>query len=203
MNPWGCWGLSCELVVGELFSKTFQKEVIAIKQLMCHFTGGRCQCFGSAGGRKEWHIVFPFVELQEILVDLFLQFVEVPWMAAKLYGVLATSSNIVSPANMLRVHSLPSSGSLMKRLSSIGPINDPWDAQLVTGLQLDFVPLITTIWAWQFIQFSSHLVLYLSSLYFISFSVRTLWDTVLNVLLKSGWKRHTGIPSSILPFLTL
>jgi len=107
-------------------------------------------------------------------------------MAAKLYGVLATSSNIVSPANMLRVHSLPSSGSLMKRLSSIGPINDPWDAQLVTGLQLDFVPLITTIWAWQFIQFSSHLVLYLSSLYFISFSVRTLWDTVLNVLLKSG-----------------
>lgn len=72
--------------------------------------------------------MFPFVELQEILVDLFLQPVEVPRMAANPFGVLVTSCNFVSSANALRVPSLPSSKPLMKTLNSIGPINVSWGA---------------------------------------------------------------------------
>jgi len=33
----------------------------------------------------------------------------------------------------------------------------PWGTLLITGLQLDFVPLITSLWAWPFRQFSIHL----------------------------------------------
>lgn len=45
----------------------------------------------------------------------------------------------------LRVHSAPSPRSLMTVLRMTGPCVDPWDASLVTGLQLDFEPLITTV----------------------------------------------------------
>lgn len=38
----------------------------------------------------------------------------------------------------------------MKRFNTIGPSIDPWDTPLVTSLQLDLVPLITTVYAWQF-----------------------------------------------------
>ncbi|KAK4807064.1 hypothetical protein QYF61_018405 [Mycteria americana] len=44
-----------------------------------------------------------------------------------------------------RVPSAPSSRSLMKILNRTGPRTDPWGTLLVTGLQLDFVPLITTL----------------------------------------------------------
>lgn len=42
----------------------------------------------------------------------------------------------------------------MKRLNSTGPSTDPWGSPLVTGLQLDFVPWITTLQAQPFSQFS-------------------------------------------------
>ena len=45
--------------------------------------------------------------------------------------------------------------SLMEMLSRTGPSIDPWGTLVVTGLQLDFVPLITTLWAWPFRQFSN------------------------------------------------
>jgi len=54
------------------------------------------------------------------------------------------------------------------------------------GLQIDFVPQITTLWAWPFIQFSIQLPLCSSSPYFISFSMRILQETTQKALLKSG-----------------
>ena len=45
-------------------------------------------------------------------------------------------------------------------LESIGPSIDPW-IPLVTGLQLDFIPLITTVQAQQFSLFAVHLAVLL------------------------------------------
>ncbi|GAB0181629.1 hypothetical protein GRJ2_000628200 [Grus japonensis] len=67
------------------------------------------------------------------------------------------------------LHSAPSSRSLMKILNRTGPSIDPWTTPLVTGLQLDFVPLITTLWAWPFSRFSIHLIVCLSSPYINKF----------------------------------
>ena len=53
----------------------------------------------------------------------------------------------------------------MKKLSRTGPSIGPWGTPLVTDLQLHFVPLITTLWAWSFSQFSTHLTVCLSSPY--------------------------------------
>ena len=78
------------------------------------------------------------------------------WMAAQLCGVLVTCPSFVSSANLVRLHSVPSSRSLMKVLNRTGPSIYSWGPLLVTGLQLDFVPLITTLWAWPFSQFSIH-----------------------------------------------
>lgn len=47
--------------------------------------------------------------------------------------------------------------SSMKMLNGIGPSIDPWDTPLVTGIPLVFVPLITSLWAHLFSQFSIHL----------------------------------------------
>lgn len=58
------------------------------------------------------------------------------------FGVSATPHSFASTANLLRVHPAPFSRSLMKILNRIGPSIDSWDTLLVTGLQLDFVPLI-------------------------------------------------------------
>jgi len=45
---------------------------------------------------------------------------------------------------------------LVKISNRIGPDFDPWDPQLVTSLQPDFVLLTTALWAQLFSQFSSH-----------------------------------------------
>lgn len=46
----------------------------------------------------------------------------------------------------LRVHSASSPRPLKTMLRMTGPCIDPWDTPLVTGVQLDFKPLITTVW---------------------------------------------------------
>lgn len=63
------------------------------------------------------------------------------------------------------------------------PKDQPQGKPLEAGLQLDFMLLITTVWAWQFRQPTS-LPTYLN-LYFVSLSMRVLWETVLKALLKS------------------
>ncbi|KAK4817894.1 hypothetical protein QYF61_002063 [Mycteria americana] len=49
-------------------------------------------------------------------------------------------------ANLLRVHSIPSSRSLMM-FNKTGPKTGPWGTQLVTGCQMDLTPFTTTLWA--------------------------------------------------------
>ncbi|KAK4823633.1 LOW QUALITY PROTEIN: hypothetical protein QYF61_004366 [Mycteria americana] len=45
--------------------------------------------------------------------------------------------NLVSSANLLRVHSMPSSRSFIKVLNRTGPSTEPWGTPLVTGRQLE------------------------------------------------------------------
>ena len=66
----------------------------------------------------------------------------------------------------------------MLQLNRIGPGIEPWHTPLVTGLQLDLMQLITTLWAWQLNYLSVHFTAHLSSLYFISLFVRILWETM-------------------------
>ncbi|KAK4831797.1 hypothetical protein QYF61_019227 [Mycteria americana] len=60
---------------------------------------------------------------------------------------------------------------------------------VVTGFQLDFVPPITTLWAWLFSQFS-HLTVCSNSPYSFSFSVRIWWETVSKAFLKSSIRNN-------------
>lgn len=57
----------------------------------------------------------------------------------------------------------------MKTLDSTGPCIDPLDTPPVTGLQQDFVPLVTALWARPPGQISDHLTVHLSDPYFISY----------------------------------
>lgn len=83
----------------------------------------------------------------------------------------------------------------MQVLSSVGPDINHRSILLVTGLQLDIVLQIRTVWNWLFSQFSVHFSAYLSRLYSTSSSMRMLWGTVLKVLLKL-WEMLTALPSS-------
>ncbi|PKU42357.1 rna-directed dna polymerase from mobile element jockey- hypothetical protein [Limosa lapponica baueri] len=67
------------------------------------------------------------------------------WMAAQSSGVSASPPSLVSSANLLRIHSVLSSRSLINMLNKTGPSIDPWGTPLVTGLQLDPAPSITTL----------------------------------------------------------
>ncbi|KAK4806792.1 hypothetical protein QYF61_005588 [Mycteria americana] len=112
---------------------------------------------------------FPLLNFMRFLSAHFSSLFRSLWMAARSSAISATPPTFVSPANLLRVHSAPSSRSLMKMLNRTGPSIDPWATPLVTGIQLDFVPLIATLWAQPFSQFSIHLTVCSSSPYFISF----------------------------------
>jgi len=46
---------------------------------------------------------------------------------------------------LLRMDSLPSLRSLMKMLNKTGPSTDPWGTPVVTDLQPDSAPWITTL----------------------------------------------------------
>ncbi|KAK4827586.1 hypothetical protein QYF61_019488, partial [Mycteria americana] len=74
-------------------------------------------------------------------------------MAAQPSGLSATAPSFVSSANLLKVHSVPAFRTLIKILNRTGPS------------PLDFVPLITTLWAQLFSQFSIHLTVCSSSPY--------------------------------------
>jgi len=54
-------------------------------------------------------------------------------------GVSTTPPSFVSSDKLLKVHSVPSSWYVMKKLKSVLYSIDPWGIPLVTGLQLDFV----------------------------------------------------------------
>lgn len=67
------------------------------------------------------------------------------WMAAWCSGVPATPPSLVLWANWLRLCSVQSPRLLIKMFNRVEPNIEPWGTPLVTGLQLDFMPLITTL----------------------------------------------------------
>lgn len=74
----------------------------------------------------------------------------------------------------------------MKMLNRIESSFDPWGTLLITGLQLDFMPLITILWAQSLSQFSVYVAVSAPSLYSsIIFFKRFLWQTASKVFLKS------------------
>lgn len=78
-------------------------------------------------------------------------------------------------ANLLRVDAIPLFRLLMKMLHNNGPITDLWGRPLVTGLQIDSVPLITSLWAPPVSQFSFHFSIQISIPLFLCLPTRTLW----------------------------
>lgn len=75
------------------------------------------------------------------------------WMAAQPSGVSGIPPSYVSSSALLRLCSPSSSRSLMKVLNRTGPYTDPWGALLPSGLQLDFMPLVTCHQWWFFVAF--------------------------------------------------
>ncbi|KAK4828032.1 hypothetical protein QYF61_022809 [Mycteria americana] len=55
--------------------------------------------------------------------------------------------SLLSSANLLRVHSIPLSRSLIKILKKTGPKTKPWGTPLVTSCQLDLTLFTTSLWA--------------------------------------------------------
>lgn len=85
--------------------------------------------------------VLLLVELHAFPVRQFLQLVQVPLNS----GMTLCNSCHCSQFCVIGKLSAPSSRSVMKMFNSIGPSTEPWDTLLVTGLQLDFMALITTL----------------------------------------------------------
>ena len=75
------------------------------------------------------------------------------WRAFLPLNRLTLLANLVSSANLLRVHSIPSSRSSIKILNKMGSSTNPWGTPLVTGNQLDLTPFTSTLWAWPTSQF--------------------------------------------------
>ena len=101
------------------------------------------------------------------------------WMAAQPAWCIYHSSQFCVISKLGEVHSNSSSRSLMNKLNKTGPSTDPWGTPLVTSLQLDSVPLMTTLWVLPFSQFSIHCTDHSSSPQFLSFPRRMLWETCL------------------------
>jgi len=116
------------------------------------------------------------------------------WMAAQPSGVSPPPPSFESSENLLRVHSIPSP-MLLKMLKKTRPITNPWRTSLATDLHLDYVPLITTLWALWDSQFSIHLTLCSSIPQLLSLLMRMLWDAVSNTLLKSRYKSPFNYPT--------
>lgn len=75
----------------------------------------------------------------------------------------------LSSVLLLRVHSNSLSRSIMKKLNRMGPSIEPWGTLLIIDLQLDLVPLTTTLWAWLFSQVLINLTVCSSRPYFKNF----------------------------------
>ena len=106
-------------------------------------------------------------------------------MAAQPSGVSAIPHSFVSSANLLRVDTILSSKSLMKIANKTRSSTDPWGTLLKADLQLDSVPLLTTLLDWPVSQFLIQFTVHSSIPHFLIFIIRMVWETVSNALLKS------------------
>jgi len=107
-------------------------------------------------------------------------------MAAELSGLSITPTSSALFANLLRVTSLcPIIEIINMIFKEYWPQYQFLRYTTSDWPPLDFMSLITTAWSWQVSQFSVHFTVHLAKPYLISLSVRMLWETVSNALLKS------------------
>ena len=106
-------------------------------------------------------------------------------MSSLLSNVSTVLLSLVSSTNLLRVHLMPSSVSLMKMLKSTSPKTDPWGTPLVTGLYLNIEPLITTLCLLLSNQFLIHWTVHPSNPYLSNLERRMWWGTTSKTLQKS------------------
>lgn len=116
--------------------------------------------------------IFSFAELHQIPLCPYLQPLEVPLNDSTTMKRISHSLWFVMSAKLLRVHSVPSYRSLMKRWNGIGHSVYNWGTSLLT--YMDFVPLMTALWVQSFQQFSAHLTAHLSNPYFVCLSMMML-----------------------------
>ena len=93
------------------------------------------------------------VELHPTGLSPSIQPVQIP---PKGFPTLKLPPNLVSSANLLRVHSIFSPRSSIKLSNRTGPSTSPWETPLVINHRLDLTPFITTLWTWPSSQFFIH-----------------------------------------------
>lgn len=106
------------------------------------------------------------------------------------YLLSVTDPNLVPPTDLLRVHFVSSSMSL-KMFSNVTP-STVTCGTLAISSQPDMKPLITILWG----KFSPHLTVLSSSLYFLSFQMRMLWEAASRALLVLRCITSTDLPLS-------
>lgn len=131
---------------------------------------------------RTWY--FPLQNCMRFLSSCFSSLSRCVWMVTQPAGLSAAPSNFVPSVNLMRVHSALSPRFLIKILNSIALCIDPWGTTLVIGFQLDFLLLITTLWAYLFSQFSVHLTVYSSASLWGSYG-RQCWK-----LYRSAGRQH-------------
>lgn len=104
-----------------------------------------------------------FVVFLDISVGAVLQPAEVPLCDSTPMGPITHSPSFVWSENMVRVHSVSFSRSLMKKLNSPGPSTSSWSTLLLTGTPLHPAGLhvdqqMINLWAEYFNQFSIRLM---------------------------------------------
>ena len=104
--------------------------------------------------------------------------------------------NVVSSANLLRVHSNSLSRSVINVFNRTGPNIEPCGTPLVTGHQLDLTPFTTTLWAQPSSQFFIQRRVRPSKPRAVTFPRRMLWETVTKALLKFRQTTSTAFLSS-------
>lgn len=100
--------------------------------------------------------------------------------------------------NLLRIYSIVSSRSVMKTLTETGPHPDHWGTPQTLGLQVDSAPLITTLRALPFTQFSIHLTLHSSNPHFLSFPTRIFRETASKALCELDSENYIKISTIII-----
>lgn len=119
---------------------------------------------------------FLLLNSMSFLSDHFSSLLQSPWMAEWPPGTSVTVPSFVVPANWLRLHSTPSSTSLMKMSSKTRPNIQAKATLPATGLQLDSVSLITSLWV-------QHLLFKQPQPDVGELPRREIWNTVLDLCL--------------------
>lgn len=95
------------------------------------------------------------------------------WRALHPHGLSVTPPSFVSSSNFLRVYFDPVSQVIGEKVKLYWLSIEPQDTQVPTCLQLDFKPLLVTLWAQQLSPLSIHVIVHFSNSHFASLSVMT------------------------------